>query len=508
MREDIQNPKLIIKNGVLLFVRLLLVMAMSFYTTRLTLQILGDENFGINNIIGGIISVFAVVSLPITGVLQRFFNVEFTKQEIPAKVVFNTSFRIIVIMTIVMVIIYETIGLYLTNFVLTYPVDRKLVVNTIFQFTILTTICHFFSLLYAALLIAKEKMGIPASVDIISGIMKLLFLVCLPFIDLDILVAYSILLLLVDFIQLLFYMVYCWRNYEESHLCHSVDRKLLNVFLHFSGLSFMNSAAGISLAYLSNIFINVFGGVLYNTAYGISQQLSNAVISFTGNVLKAADPQITSTTTAGITSYRDQIVLSIIKISFLGCGFFYILFSFYGEFMLGLWLKTIPNYVLAFCEVQLLKILFVSICMPLRTVILATGEIKYFYLNYFFMSMFANLLMLTLLKMNFPIITVLYLVLAVEIGIFINAIYTVHRTTTIKYFQVLEVMIRSVAALLCGASVLRLMREDTITFVGFFLSALFSFIILILVAILIATNSQERGFIKQFARKIFHFKRV
>ncbi len=154
MRSNVKNPNLIVRNAVFLFLRLLFVMAIAFYTTRLTLQILGDENYGINNIVGGLISVFAMISMPITGALQRFFNVEFTKQEIPSRVVFSSSLWIIMILAIGMTVLYETVGLYLVNHVLNYPEERSFAVNIIFQLTIISTVVHFFILSYYSLLYA------------------------------------------------------------------------------------------------------------------------------------------------------------------------------------------------------------------------------------------------------------------------------------------------------------------------------------------------------------------
>lgn len=454
MSNKFQNPKLIIKNGVFLFIRLMLVMAMAFYTTRLTLYLLGDEDYGINNIIGGVISMFAIISMPITGALQRFFNVEFTKQEIPSRLVFNTSLRIIFYLSIGMTILYETIGLFLVNQVLNYPIERTYAVNVIFQFTILTAVCNFFSLTYSSLLIAKEDMGVPATVEILMAVMKLVFLFIIPYVSIDILIAYTGAMLFVGIFQIVFYVLYCGNKYKESHFAKVRDKGLQKDILQFSGWSAVNAVAGISLTYLSNILINIFGGLLYNTAYGISQQLSNAVVSFSTNVLKAVDPQITSNTVAEQNSYRDHIVLFTVKLCYLGVGFVYVVFLIYGDYLLGLWLKNVPEHVLEFCRVSLFNILVTSIALPLRTIILATGRIKQFYLNYLYMAIVAIILMFVLLELEFPIITVMYLILAAGIGYFVNAMVIVDRMTTLKVKHVLTVVVKSTITLSASGIVL------------------------------------------------------
>lgn len=502
MNEVIKNPRLIIKNGFLLFVRLLLVMAMAFYATRLTLQVLGEVDYGINNIVGGIVSMFAIISMPITGALQRFFNVEFTRNQLPRQVVFTTSLRIIALLTIGMIILYETLGLYLVNYVLKYPAERQLAVNIIFQITVLTTICNFFSLVYSSLLLAKEDMGIPATVEVFASIIKLVFLFIIPFVNIDALVVYSFTILLTSLLQLLFFIIYCWRKHEESHVGHVRDRELQNEILSFSGWSFVNSVAGISLTYLSNIFINLFGGILYNTAYGISQQLSSAVISFSTSVLRAADPQITSSTIADQDSYRNQLVLSSIKLCTIGVGFVFLLFLFYGDFLLKTWLNEVPEHVLPFCRVTLLSVIVSSAVLPIKTIILASGNIKRFYLNYLYMALLANGLMFGLLKLGFPVITVMYLILAAGLGYFINAVIIVNKSTSLRCTFVFNALLRVAIALLSGAVILYASRvlfpENAF---GFLFGTIVSFIIVIIVAYSFVANTLEREYIKMIVNR-------
>lgn len=503
MRSNIKNPNLIVRNAVFLFLRLLFVMALAFYTTRLTLQILGDEDYGINNIVGGLISVFAMISMPITGALQRFFNVEFTKQEIPPRVVFSSSLRIIMILAIVMTILYETIGLYLVNNVLNYPDERTLVVNIIFQFTIISTVASFFTLSYSSLLYAKEDMGVPAIVEIVGAILKLALLFTIPYVSVDILVAYSALLLLISIIQLTIYVVYCRIKHTEARWVSNKDTKLQSEIMKFAGWSSVSSVAGISLTYLSNIFINIFGGVLYNTAYGISSQLSNAVVSFATNVMKAVDPQITSATVAEQNSYRDQLTLSAIKISFLAIGFCYVVFFFYGQELLELWLGHVPAYVNEFCRVSLLNILFTSVVLPLRTIVMATGRIKKLFLNYGIMALVANVAMYVLLKMGWPVITVMYLIMLVNVCYFLNVIIIVSHLSTLKAKSVLLVVVKCIGVLLIGGVFFFLMNKsfsNSLTVMA--ITTIISLIITFAVGYLTVATETEKNYIISIIKKI------
>ncbi len=503
MRSDVKNPNLIVRNAAFLFLRLLFVMAIAFYTTRLTLQILGDEDYGINNIVGGLISVFAMISMPITGALQRFFNVEFTKQEIPSRVVFSSSLRIIIVLAIVMTLLYETIGLYFVNNVLNYPEDRAYVVNIIFQITIVNTVVHFFTLSYSSLLYAKEDMGVPAIVEIVGAVLKLALLFTIPYVSVDVLIAYSAMLLLISIIQLTIYIVYCRMKHSEARWVSNKDTKLQGEIMKFAGWSSVSSVAGISLTYVSNIFINIFGGVLYNTAYGISSQLSNAVVSFATNVMKAVDPQITSTTVAEQNSYRDQLTLSAIKISFLAIGFCYVVFLFYGQQLLELWLVHVPLYVNEFCRISLLNILFSSVVLPLRTIVMATGKIKKLFLNYGIMALIANVAMYVLLKLGWPVITVMYLIMLVSVCYFLNVIIIVSHLSTLKAKTVFLIVIKCVILLLIGCSFFFVMKRlFTYSLAMMAITTIIGLIIICVVGYFTVTTETEKKYLISIIKKI------
>ena len=501
MRSDIVNPNLIIRNSLYLFVRLLFVMAIAFYTTRLTLQILGDIDYGINNIIGGVISMFAIISMPVTGALQRFFNVEFTKQELPGNVIFSSSIRIIAMLALGMTILYETIGLYIINYILNYPPERTFAVNIIFQLTVATTICSFFTLSYSTLLFAKEEMGIPATIEIVSSVIKLVMLLLIPYVSLDVLICYSVIVLLISIFQFVFFFVYCNSKYEESRLTRQVNKDLQKDILKFAGWSSINAVAGISLTYLSNIFINVFGGVIYNTAYGISQQLSNAVGSFSTNLMRAVDPQITSSTVTDLDIYRNKIMLSSIKYSLLGVGFFYIIFVAYGHFLLKIWLGHVPNYAFDFCIISLLNILFTSIILPLRTIILATGQIKGLFVDYGVMALVANVIMFFSLLAGFPIIIVMYVILLVGIASFVDAARIVVNLTSIQWLPIVLAIGKVFCCLLVGLTLMLVMKTwYKETFLSVIFVVFVTFLVVMILSLSLVMTCEE----KKYCLKLFY----
>lgn len=505
MLNRFQNPNLVLKNGVFLGLRFFLVLFLAFFTTRITLQVLGDEKFGIYNIVGGIISVFAIVSLPVRDSIQRFLNVEFTKEEKDPNLVFCTTVRIVIYMIVVITVLYETIGLYFINYVIHYPREEHFAVNVIFQITALANIFGFANLPYLSLLFARENMEIPAICEIIGAVIKLIFLYVIPFIPMDALIPYSSIFLITNLLLYGFYRCYCEKKYSECRLSHKYDKTLQGSMLRFSGWSFVEAVAGITLTYVSNIFINIFGGVLYNTAYGISKQLQNTVVNFTTNVLKASEPQITSSTTINNDLYRNQLVMTTVKVSFLGAFFVYIAFHFYGILMLNLWLEKVPDYVFEFCDLSLLGIVFTCVSQPLRALILATGRIKGYFLAYGIISAIAMVLMFGFLKMGAPVIFVMYILLTTGIVSFFLAIIVVNLVTTIKYVYFIRNILGSMITLIIITIIYSIinnnMKEDHISFL---LSVFISFLVLIIMGYFVAFNDNEREKTKEIVNKVIN----
>lgn len=498
-----QNSNLVIKNGAFLFLRLLLVLFLGFFTTRLTLQVLGDEKFGIYNIVGGIIAIFAIISMPVRDSLQRFFNVEFTKESIKPSVVFFTSAKIVKWMILIITVLYESIGLFFINYVIKYPAEEQLAVNIIFQISVVSNIYGFAALPYLSLLFAKENMGVPAICEIVGAVLRIVLLYLIPFIPVDILIPYTSIFLLTNWLLYAFYKGYSKRKYLD---CFSnekeIDKDLRKNMLSFSEWSFVEAVAGIALTYVSNIFINIFGGVLYNTAYGISKQLQNAVVSFSSNVMKAADPQITSNTAADNENYRNQLVITTSKISFLGVAYVYVIFHFDGAYLLDLWLDKVPNYALEFCDLAILATIFTSISLPYRTLIMATGKVKGYFISYGIISFVSIIIMYALLCFDFPVISVIYII---AIGGFVTFILTIiysFKLTSLDIQYVSKHLFCSFIVILITVLVYYASRSiGNSTLMKVLIAIILSFVTLVISSYLLAFNRLEKNKVKQLVKR-------
>lgn len=502
MAKEIRNPKLIVRNGVFLFTRMLLVLFVSFYTARLTLDILGVEDFGINSVVGGLISTFAMVSMPLTSSLQRFYNVEFTKQQIPSRVVFSTSLSIIAILAIVMLVLYETIGTYVVNFILKYPESRVVAVNIVFQIAAFASIIHLFTLPYRGLIYSKEEMGVPAMVEIVTSLLKLGLLFVIPYLSYDNLVLYFILLFTLKAGEFVYYYCYCQKHYHEVKWTKDRDKGFRKSFLTYSGWNVIGTVSGISLTYMSNILINYFGGLIYNTAYGISKQVSTAVVSFTTNILRVIDPQITKSTSANLDHYRNQLTLTSIKITLSITGLLVIIFYFEGNLLLDIWLKDVPAHVYLFCLLALLDILFTSVTLPLRSIVFATGEIRPFFLFRGFSTAFIMIAMYILLQMHYPVISVMYLKVLSSMAVFAFTIYHVGNISSLKYKETLISIVLCLVCLFLFSTTYRYLSEYFHTGIcTFIFNSIISLIVYLPLYYFVVLNQSERKTFLKIVRK-------
>ena len=493
MNESTKNPKLIVKNGIYLASRFFLSMLLSFYIARLMLSVLGDVDFGINNVIGGLIAMFAIISMPITNSLQRYFNVEFAKGNIEESVVFSTALRLVLYLVAAMLICYETIGLYVVSNILDYPLERTIAVQWTYQITALITLFSFINIPFSALLYSKEIMGVPATAELLGSVLKLVMLILLPFVSGDMLILFTGSLLLISFIQFCILYFRTRAKCSNIKITKSWDKSLQRSMLCFSGWNSIESLAGICITYLSNLLINVFGGVLYNTANGLSKSITSAISSFTINVVKAAEPQITSSTVLKNDSYRDELVMLSIKLAFCFTGYIAIFFQYDGLTFLRIWLGNVPNYAFDFCRVMVFSCIFSSIMLPLRSMIIATGQIKGYFTIYGIISIMSLLLMYGLLKLQWPIISAVYIVALCSILNSINAVYTACRVTSFRVSTFLNEMMRGIAVastVFCVYSACKYYFDNALADVC--LRLVLSGIMMLVSFVLVGLNTKER----------------
>ena len=377
MTDTTANNKRIAKNTLMLYIRMLIMMAVSLYTSRVVLQALGVTDFGIYNAVGGIVAMFGIISNSLSSSISRFITFELgTGNTERLKTIFSTSIIIQLSIAIIIILLAETLGIWFLNTQMTIPSDRMTAANWVFQFSILTFAINLVSVPYNALIIAHERMSAFAYISILEAFCKLGIAFLIMASPIDKLTYYAALMMISAIIIRFAYSIYCKRHFSESKFHFIFDKNITKEMYGFAGWNFIGSSAGILRDQGGNILLNLFFNPAINAARGLSTQISNVVILFAQNFMTALNPQITKTYASGDKEYLMHLLLTGSRFSFYLLSILSIPIIIETPYILSLWLHTIPDYTSSFTRLMLIFALNESISYPLFTAMLATGKIR------------------------------------------------------------------------------------------------------------------------------------
>ena len=367
----------IAKNTLFLYFRMILIMLISLITARFVLQILGFEDFGIYNLIGGIVSIFSLLSNVMSVASQRYFSIEIGRS-IKNKLREYFSITIIGygILCIIILILSEGIGVWFINNKLQISQERLYAANFIYQISIISFIIQMMLSPYHAIIISKEKFDVYAYVGIIEVILKLLIVYILYYSNFDKLIVYSMLLLFVNLIVLSIYIIYCYFKIKETRLVWYWDKNIIKDMTSYCGWSFFGSFAGICKSQGLNILLNVFFGALINSARAISFQIYFMINQFVMNFFKAVQPQITKRYAKNDIIGLTSLICTSSKMSFFLLYFISFPILINIEYLLKLWLGEYPDMTIIFSKLIIIQALIESLSHPIMTAIQASGRIK------------------------------------------------------------------------------------------------------------------------------------
>lgn len=395
MTNQAENTKRIAKNTLMLYVRMLFGMLVSLYTSRVVLQALGVEDYGIYNVVGGVVAMFSMISNSLSSSVSRFLTFELGKGNLEGlKRVFSTSLSIHVALVLVIVLLSETLGLWFLNTHMTIPENRLYAANWVFQASVLTFVINLLSVPFSASIVSHERMSAFAYIGILDIMLRLLIVLFIAYSgwNFDRLIIYSLLLVGVVCIMQAIYWNYCTRNFEECKFGLSFDVNYWKEMSSFAGWNFIGCTAGLLKDQGVNILLNLFIGPIINAARGIANTVNNVLASFSGNFMTALNPQITKSYAAGDYDYMFSLVERGSRFSYYILLLFALPMLFETEFVLTLWLKHYPEHTVNFVRL----ILIVSMCDILSNTLInlqvATGKIR----NY-------QLVVGGMLLMNFPL---------------------------------------------------------------------------------------------------------
>lgn len=357
---------------------MILIMLVTLYTSRVVLSELGISDYGIYNVVGGVVMMFSFLNNCMSSATQRFMTFELGRGNMDRlKKVFAASLNIHIVIGLLIVILAETVGLWFINHKLIISFDRIIAANWVYQFSILTFCVNIIQVPYNAVLIAHEKMNVYAYISILEVLLKLGIVYLLSIISSDKLIFYGILVFTVQLIIRSIYQFYCRRHYAESKFCLFWDKDLYKQMSSFAGWNLFGSVAWLLRDQGVNIVLNLFFGPAINAARGIASQVSSAIMGFISNFQVALNPQITK-------KYAVGNMIEMEKLTYLGIKFsFLLLFTMVFplclniDYILHIWLVNVPDYTSLFIILIMVDALVGTLFgVPLMTSLSATGIIR------------------------------------------------------------------------------------------------------------------------------------
>lgn len=379
MPENISDKRRVAKNTILLYVRMILVIIVGLYTSRVVLDTLGVSDYGVYNVVGGVVAMLAFFNSALTAASQRFISYELGIGDTERlKKIFCTSVFTHATLAGVVFIIAETAGLWFVNTHLNIEPDRMTAANWVYQCSIFTFVLTILSVPYNSCIVAHEHMQAFAYVSIIEVVLKLLIVYLLFIINGDRLIVYSILVFLVALFIRITYGIYCKKHFQECTYKLIIDKQLFKEMFSFAGWSVVGNLGFSFKDQVSNIILNIFFGTLVNAARGVALQVNGIISNFSNNFMMAMNPQITKLYASGDIKSSIDFVYTGSRYSFFLLLIIAVPVIINIDYLLGLWLVSVPEYTSEFLTLALIAALINSMSISLVTALQATGNIKVF----------------------------------------------------------------------------------------------------------------------------------
>ena len=379
MSDTSTNNKQIAKNTLLLYVRMLFMLVINLYTSRVVLNTLGVVDYGINNVVGGVIAMLGFLTGSLGAASSRYITYDLGKGDMAImKKTFGNILSIHFILATIVLIVGETLGLWFVSTQLQIPPERETAAIWVYQFSIFSSVLAVISVPYNATIIAHEKMSAFAYISIADAILKLLIVYLLILIPYDKLIIYAILYFCIQAFDRIVYGIYCSQHFEETHTYLRYDRSLFREIFLFAMWTMNGGLAVVGYTQGLNILLNIFFGPTINAARGIAVQVQSVCQQFCNNFQMALNPQLTKSYAQGNLDNMHRLVVKSSKFSFYILFFIVLPLMFEAEFVLKLWLGTVPEYTVTFLRLILVVGLLYTLSNPIIVSVHATGRLKKF----------------------------------------------------------------------------------------------------------------------------------
>lgn len=374
------NTKRIAKNTVLLYVRMLVVMAVNLFTVRIVLNALGEQDYGIFNAVAGVITMLNCVTHVLTSATQRYLSYSLgEKNDKGIKDIFSASINIYAMFSLLVIVLGETAGLWFINTQLTIPADRMAAANWIYQITLISFVISIMQSPYSAATIAHEDMGVFAVVSLVDCFLKLGLALIMSVIAFDRLIFYGSYMLFIHLVGLVVYTVWCARKYRNCRYGKVSDRSLYKGLLSFSGWSLFGSVAGVGMNQVNTILVNIFFGPIANAARAIALQIYSAINSFCSSFLMAIRPPMIKSYAEEDYSYLNKLFNFSNKMIFYCLLMFSVPMFLEMDSVLHVWLKSDNVQTILFSRLILVYTFIMALNNPISFIMQASGKVKEYF---------------------------------------------------------------------------------------------------------------------------------
>lgn len=492
------NNKRIAKNTLVLYARMLFLMVIGLYTSRVILQVLGVDDFGTYNVVGGFVALFSVLSRSLSTAASRFLNYEMGRgNNEQLKNVFSTTFLIHVTLAVIIAVIAEIIGDWFINNKMVILPERLYAANWVFQFSILTFCFNLLAVPYHAAIIAHERMSVFAYFSIFEGLSKLLICYLVVISPIDRLILYAGLMFLVQFGVSALNVWYCKNNFVECTFRWDIHKPLLKEIFGFASWNMIGASSVILRNQGGNVLINLFGGPVLNAARAVANQVLHAINGFTEGFMTALKPQIMQSYASGYTQYMMTLIFQGSRLSYYLLLLLCLPILINTEYILGLWLKTVPEHSVLFTQLTLIFTMLESISSPLITAQLATGKVRNYQLLVGGIQLLNLPVSYVILKLGGIPETILFVAIFFSVCCMMVRLYMLRTNINLRFGEFLINVVLNVILVTLVATILPCVLKGflRVTFLSFIFITVTCFLCSLTSILFIGCKKEERLFV-------------
>ena len=507
MGTSISSNSRIMKNTAMLYIRMFISMAISLYTSRVILEVLGISDYGIYNVVGGIVVLFSFLQNALSTATQRFLNFEMGKQDgSDVRKVFRVSVTAHIVLALLVLVLSEIVGIWFLENKINVPADRMDAARVVFQFSVISCCINIIRSPLSSLVIAYEEMSFFAYLGIGESVLRLLIVFLLLIIPFDSLIAFAALTFLVFVLLFIINYFYCKKRHNDVLDFKPLwDNMLSRDMLGFSGWSMLLGVANVGCDQGVNMVLNVFRGVIVNAAMGVANQVSNAVYGFVSNFQLAYAPQIVKLYAAGEYQALGQLVRRTSKFSYFMMLVISLPLIFCCEDVLNLWLKEVPQYAVSITQIIICIHLIDSLSAPLWLSIQATGKIKYYQIICSAFLLTNIPAAIVILKLGYSPIIVILFKLFIALCVFLFRVPYVCGKIELKLSQFInDVILRCTIVTLISVTIVWLVYSSFNGLTCLLLSIVSSVFSVCLSAYFLGINKDERNYLVTLIKKRFN----